>query len=295
VVTQAFLEVTVCHHFPAAYCQLGKLQMAFFFMKLPAKIRRQIYWNLLQDDEARVYVMNRPTNGLGSPQQDDLITTRSPEQDTTFDTKETLICLSDEEIPFQFFPEILSTSRQVYNEAVNILYGENVFCYALSESQFGIEVNFCRKPDFPRHALQGIRWLRMSIEEREDKDGKFETEILDGMGQFRSPECSLLGFSLDLGFFSHLFPWCGNQPSLSQFVLQDTRFMSALLAFNDLKQIQIYVSDDTFGPISHYSDWIQSIMTKKDWHCTTVNPHSKTWDLVATGKQSSVSTQVPSL
>lgn len=263
-------------------------------MKLPAEIRNKIYRNLLLDDEARVYVVNQPTKELGSPQQDDLVTTRSSGQDTAFDTTETLICLSNEDSPFQLFPGILSTSRQVYNEAVDILYGENEFCYASKESHFGIEVILCIRPDFPRRALQRVRWLRMYVVEEEDKEGKGEAELLYGLGQFRSPECSLKGIWLDLEFYSHLLSWCGNQPPLSQFVMQDMRFMSALLALKDLEQIQIYVCDDTFRS-SNYTDWIQSIMIKKNWRCTAKDPRDLMWDLVPIDEQSSISAQVPSL
>ncbi len=67
--------------------------MAFFFMKLPAETRNQIYRYLLRDDDAYVYLVNQPTNKLEPAQQNNLVTTRSPEQDIAIDTKETLMCL----------------------------------------------------------------------------------------------------------------------------------------------------------------------------------------------------------
>lgn len=78
--------------------------MAFIFMKLPAETRNQIYRYLLRDDDAHVFLANQPTKGLESAQQNDLVTTRSPEQDIAIDTKETLICLLDEDIPFRLSP-----------------------------------------------------------------------------------------------------------------------------------------------------------------------------------------------
>lgn len=38
-----------------------------------------------------------------------------------------------------------------------------------------------------------------------------------------------------------------------QFVLQDNRFVSALLALKDLKKIQIRAREDTNGYIDHYT------------------------------------------
>lgn len=272
-------------------------------MKLPAEIRNQIDRILLRGDGARVYVANQPTKGLGSSQQDDLITNRSPGQGTASDTKETLICLSDEIYPFDLFPEILSTSPQVYDEATNILYDENTFCYALKERHFGSEVNLFRRSEFPRVALRRVRWLRMTIEEEEDKNGKCETELLHGLRQFRSPECSLQGLLLDLGFYFHQFSWCGNQPALMQFVLEGDRFMSAVLALKDLKKIQIHAREDTngyidhytCGAIDHYTDWIRSLMIEKNWRGITVDSLYLRWDLVPVDRQTSISAQVPSL
>lgn len=150
-------------------------------MKLPAERRNQIYRILLRGDGARVYIANQPTKGLGSSQQDDLITNRSPGQGTASDTKETLICLSDEIYPSHLFPEILSTSPQVHDEATNILYGENTFCYALKERHFGSEVNLCRRSEFPRVALRRVRWLRMTVEEEEDKYDKVRNRVPEWM------------------------------------------------------------------------------------------------------------------
>jgi len=269
--------------------------MAFFFMKLPAETRNQIYRYLLRDDDAYVYLVNHPTNKLESAQQNNLVTTRSPEQDIAIDTKETLICLSDEDIPFRLSPEILGTSRQIYNEAVNILYGENVFCYALSKTHFDVDIDFCRTPDVSRRALQRVSWLRMYVEkEDDDEEGKFGTKLLDGFGLFSSPECSLQGFWLDMLFLSHQGTSRDNQPPLSQFVLQDTRFMSALMALEDLKKLQIYICDGTTGCAGPWADWIQSIATKKNWRCTTestCDEHKKsvfrrTWDLFPVGEES---------
>jgi len=274
-------------------------------MKLPAETRNQIYRYLLRDDDAHIFLVNQPTTELESAQLDDRVTTRSPEQDTAVDTKESLICLPDEAAPFRLFPEILGTSRQIYNEAVNILYGENVCYYALWISQFEDVLSFRRKLDFSRRALQQLSWLRMTVVEDEDEGGRLNTELLDGLEQLSSPECSLLGFRLDMQFFSHPATSCDHQPPLSQFVLQDARFSSALIAWKALERLRIHVCDDTMGSAGHFSEFIQSVMTEKNWRCTTgMAMHYEpipiglcygTWDLVPVVKNSLVIAQAPSL
>ena len=270
--------------------------MVFIFVNLPAETRNQIYRYLLRDDDAHIFLTHEPTQGLESAQQNDLVTTRSSEQDTSVDTKETLACLSDETVPFRLCPEILGTSRQIYNEAVNILYGENVFCYALSNSNFDLDNDFDLRPDVPRVALQRVRWLRIFVEEEENEEKEqLENKLLDGLRLFSSPKCSLHGFWLEMQFFSERDRLPDKQPPLSQFVLQDTRFMSAIIALEDLKKAQIHICDDmTEEYPSHWADWIQSIATKKNWRCTTESTcderkrscFSRTWDLFPIGEES---------
>lgn len=277
--------------------------MAFVFLKLPSETRNQIYRYLLRDDDAYVYVVNQSLMDSASAKLDNLVTTKSPDKDTAIDAEEALTCLLDEAEPFRLHPEILSTCQQIHSEAMSILYGENVFFYAISESQFDDDIMLRQKSDLPRRALQRVRWLRVIVVEDDFIDW-MEIKLLNGLGHFSSPECSLLGLRLEIQFFSRPTTARFDKPLLSQFFLHDTRFVSALLAFEDLARVRIYVCDDTMGSAGRYENGIQSIATKNNWRSTTATAmeHEHTeelyywkWDLIPVVGNSLRTAQAPSL
>ena len=107
------------------------------FMSLPLEIRLQIYRYLLSDWEYVFYLHSAHARQVK--------------------VLKLLSSVSGWEKTFEFQPAVLRCSRQICNEAINVLYGEN--CFRLEN----VDGPPSRMVEFPINNLRLIRHLRVLI------------------------------------------------------------------------------------------------------------------------------------
>ena len=99
---------------------------------------------------------------------------------------------------------ILRTCRQIYGEAVSILYGENTFLYSCDVSIFNNEDYI--KVGFPDQNVHLIRHLRIEVEPKSDFEPILPISVAATIQYFARRGCELQTFDLLLEDYKHRDP-----------------------------------------------------------------------------------------
>lgn len=244
--------------------------MALCFLHFPAEIRNQIYRYLLVRRKGCIEVKRNWTEDYDHPKEALL------EETVRKSKKEALFRVADDPFLSGFFPRILATCRQIYSEAADILYGENVFLYKLP----------CNRSPFPARqrvvfelAIKRIRWLRVEVLELHCKrNGDFSTpqEFINGLQGLAKLNCSPRGLLFDL----YHDTWGKIEAEESPFLLylteHNAEFASAVAALNVSHRIDILLADNARNPERNIAVLLQSIEIK-GWRSCPDERIRETW------------------
>ena len=153
---------------------------------LPPEIRNQIYGYLLRDTNIEFDLTHKPV-------QDD--TTQhskcEPKDGTTGNysaDKHALVFIKNKDQPQSIHTAILTPCRQIYNEAVAVLYEENCFVHRLWQSLHAMESRDL-EIGFPMHKLDMIKNLELVVEQ--DNYDVTPNMVVEALRYFSMANCSL--------------------------------------------------------------------------------------------------------
>lgn len=213
--------------------------MALQFLLFPAEIRNQIYRYILLHNEGCIRLKRNWGESFYRSRK------TLPDETGRESEQQGFFCMSDDASLSELFPAILATCHQIYNEASNILYGENVFLWNIKTID-----SFFRKSNQPvvDHAIERIRWLRVEVEETQDRDWHLPTpeQFFDGLERLTKLNCSLQGFLLNLfhptyrgDFHDHT----RQSPFLWHLAQHDAQFASAVAPLDVPHRIDVRLED----------------------------------------------------
>ena len=245
--------------------------MAPSFLSLPAEIRLQIYRLLLHDIEFLFDIELRRGNlgcGYNEIDWDDtsiIIFKDKPQVEEESEDEEEDEESEDEEededevpsVAHSYYTGILSTCRQIYNEAVVVLYEENIFSYhpRLRTLQ---SIQSTTPVAFPANKLQMLRILRFVVHQHTlIQHPKRIVELLDHFSA-----CSLKYVALQFTFMQY-------EDILDYMCFaRDTTIAQTLSKLKISEEIQIEVYDPVRLVGQHYEQVVTLMAKAKGWGCS---------------------------
>ena len=166
---------------------------------------------------------------------------------------------------FRFQNAILCTSYQIYNEAITVLYGKNIFWYSCPSNN--LAVYGVKAAKFPQEHLRSIRYLRLQV--MGDFRGYKLHQFVDPITVISHEVQTLVALNLIFCFEPRcpiVDPKEGLKP-LPDAVSSSSEILEAIAAIDVHQEIQINVLDkDWETTMEAFNRFAQSIAVKKSWH-----------------------------
>ena len=159
---------------------------------------------------------------------------------------------------------ILYTSRQIYTEAVTVLYVENVFCYKNWSYRSGVKMI-----SFPKKRVNLMKYVRIDIEE--SSTCMTSHKFLSGLTSIVQDMRSLLALNLHFQFHSHARSWNTNRMKdkglVPRMLASDPKFQDAIMNLDVRQEIEIGVYDEEGSTRRVFQRLVRRIAAAKSWHC----------------------------
>lgn len=275
--------------------------MASFFNSLPREIRDEIYGYLLGDDRqvaflhlfldrnSTSYVQVSNSNvkeltsvNLSKPKREFCLVTYVFPKDRK-DRK-------DRKDPPTLFPHVLRVCRQMYIEAVPILYARKVFEYWSKEFFQWLDRSQVR--EIPEQTLGLIQDLNIFIL---GADFATPDEMKKMLSCFEIENSSLKRFRLTLDLYKFK-PRPPRRRPVLQDIINNKAFNQAIMALRATQKIEFVVEDDDKDVGPSFEAFIHAVANARAWYCKaeTVSwkPHNAprvfklVWDLTPAGCKS---------
>lgn len=223
------------------------------FQSLPPEIRNEVYGHLFGNQDRIELIHKFPPPHV----------TDQADESNGYEFTSTPKPLSGFLVGLRRHSAILRTCRQIYQEAVPILYGSTVFSFP--NSKFAAWIEPSDEPhSFPAQSLQHIQKLEITVDHDEPVTSSRTAERTASLIE-EAVALRQLDLSFSIWHFWVTDKWMN---IWAQDIVYNSRILEVIKASRSLRKVRIELSEDrNLDEPRYFAPFVHAITTMKDWSC----------------------------